>query len=143
MEGLMRTINGMTETDYNRQWKKQHPHYGRDYRRSQMKMDPIRREYLDWLKTLTDEQKVRNNQLKFAYGITLREYDVLLEQQGGVCAICGGKGQRGLCVDHNHTTGEIRKLLCNSCNFILGYAKEDITILQRTIDYLQAYTNKK
>ena len=61
--------------------------------------------------------------LKYTYGITLADYDEMLEQQHGVCVICGGvnfAGQR-LCVDHDHVTGEVRGLLCHNCNLKLGW----------------------
>ena len=61
-------------------------------------------------------------------GVTDEVYAQLLERQGGVCAICGNPpkaGGRRLDVDHDHATGEVRGLLCWTCNHkILGkYAK--------------------
>lgn len=57
-------------------------------------------------------------------GVTDEMYAALLDRQGGVCAICGKppkEGGRRLDVDHDHRTGEVRGLLCWTCNhFILG-----------------------
>ena len=61
--------------------------------------------------------------LRAKYGLTLEDYDNMLEQQKGVCAICGGINPSGrrLAVDHDHKTGEIRGLLCQHCNTHLGW----------------------
>ncbi len=60
-------------------------------------------------------------------------------RQGGCCAICGQPEKelkRQLSIDHCHVTGHIRGLLCHRCNFILGFAKDNIYILKSAIDYL-------
>ena len=55
-----------------------------------------------------------------------------------------GKNQdefkRKFSVDHNHSTGEVRGLLCNSCNKAIGHAFDDISILQNSISYLNKYS---
>ena len=71
--------------------------------------------------------------------ITIEEYDILLESQGGGCAICGATSNSNgtrLCVDHCHTTGSIRGILCHNCNTTLGRVNDDIRVLQKCIDYL-------
>lgn len=63
----------------------------------------------------------RNKRLMSLYGITLEQYEQMLTAQNGVCAICGRiPTGRSLHVDHNHKTGEVRGLLCHSCNFAIG-----------------------
>lgn len=60
----------------------------------------------------------------------------------GFCFICGitqDKLKRGLCVDHDHKTGKIRGLLCSPCNFILGFAKDEIEILTNAVAYLNGF----
>jgi len=71
---------------------------------------------------LKDKFGCRRRNLKKNYNITLDEYDILFEQQNGVCAICGGinYGGRRLVVDHDHKTGKVRGLLCHHCNMCLG-----------------------
>lgn len=59
------------------------------------------------------------------------------EEQNGLCAICGR--DRPLVVDHDHSTEQVRRLLCRTCNGLLGFAEDDINILQRAIEYLEFY----
>ena len=84
----------------------------------------------------------KNAALKKMYGITLDQYNILLETQGGKCATCGcdrsDKG-RDLCVDHNHKTGKVRGLLCGNCNRGIGYFKEDIQRMESAIAYLKRH----
>ena len=73
------------------------------------------------------------------YGITIEEYEILLAEQNGCCAIClvvtGSDGKR-LSVDHNHETGEVRGLLCDNCNTGLGMFKDNPSLLAKAINYL-------
>jgi Recombination endonuclease VII len=65
-------------------------------------------------------------------------YEAELEAQGGVCAICARppSGKRRLYLDHDHTTGRFRGLLCDRCNRLLGYADDDQRVLAAAIEYL-------
>jgi hypothetical protein len=78
------------------------------------------------------------------YGITAQEYDDLLTAQSGVCAICGHseryRDRQRLAVDHCHTTGRVRGLLCSACNKGIGCFEDDPAILERAIDYLHRTT---
>ncbi|CAK6605116.1 endonuclease VII [Klebsiella phage vB_Kpn_K19PH14C4P1] len=73
------------------------------------------------------------------YGITVDDFNKMLEDQAGVCKICG-KGPSGrfkhLCVDHCHTTGQVRGLLCHACNKSLGFLEDDPDRIKRLIAYL-------
>lgn len=77
------------------------------------------------------------------YGLTQEKYQDLLDAQGGLCAICEsdepGPPGKYFHIDHSHATGKIRGLLCCSCNFMLGLAKNSITTLHRAADYLEIY----
>lgn len=83
--------------------------------------------------------------LKRFFGITRDQYDEILASQGGTCALCertedtiGGDGKtRLLSVDHNHTTFEIRGLLCHSCNVGVGHFRDDPAALRLAADYLE------
>ena len=71
-------------------------------------------------------------------GVTLKEYDRMLAKQGGVCAICGEPPAKiRLAVDHCHTTGKVRGLLCLRCNMGLGYFTDDPAKLEAAIEYLK------
>ena len=97
---------------------------------------------------LNNLDKLKNLSLKRNFGITLEEYNKMLEQQNGVCAICREKESlidkrsnklRKLSVDHCHHTNKIRDLLCLRCNSILGYSKDNINLLTNAINYLNKY----
>ncbi len=82
-------------------------------------------------------EKMRATQLR-KYGLTAETYDACLKTQRGVCAGCLKTCTRNknLAVDHDHTTGKFRGLLCSRCNSILGYASDDAETLQRLSTYL-------
>jgi hypothetical protein len=90
-----------------------------------------------------DPLKKKSIRLKYIYGITYEEYKAKLQGQDNGCAICGIKipgGNGDFYVDHNHTTGQVRGLLCHWCNFMIGQSKEDPEILQSGIDYLKKWS---
>lgn len=79
------------------------------------------------------------------FNITIEEYGRLYAAQGGVCACCGqpethvhrsGKS-RDMAIDHDHTTGEVRGLLCGDCNRAIGLFKDDPALLRRAAAYLE------
>lgn len=78
----------------------------------------------------------RNSYFKRNYGITLDEYEALVEKQEKRCAVCGDSPDYNLVVDHNHNTGEIRGLLCQPCNQALGLLKDSPDVLQSAQNYL-------
>ena len=84
----------------------------------------------------------REWQLRANYGITHSDYEEILLSQGGVCAICDQlpttKDKDRLHVDHDHVTGEIRGLLCSSCNVALGLFADDSERLREAAAYLEA-----
>lgn len=76
--------------------------------------------------------------LKRDYNLDIEEYDVLLNQQGGVCAIClTPEVGRALAVDHDHRTGNVRGLLCFKCNRGLGQLGDSVEALERALLYLR------
>lgn len=81
----------------------------------------------------------KKSRLKSSYGITLDAYDQMFIAQKGCCAICRTPQSaltRIFGVDHNHSTGEIRGLLCSPCNTGIGLLKESPDILRAAINYL-------
>lgn len=87
------------------------------------------------------ELSSKKTKLKSTYGMTIEDFENMKDAQGGCCYVCrvaetSLKG-RSLCVDHDHNTGKIRKLLCNSCNTSLGLLKENIDIMESLIAYVK------
>jgi len=74
--------------------------------------------------------------LKEKYNISLEDYNILLVNQNNVCAICQKVSNKNLQVDHDHKTGEIRGLLCWTCNMALGYLYDSTENLNTAIQYL-------
>ena len=85
----------------------------------------------------------RRSHLKRIYNISLEQYEKMSLQQNHKCAICGSSEMnyknKVLCVDHNHTNGEIRALLCGLCNTGLGNFKDNKKLLFKAIKYLKIY----
>lgn len=91
------------------------------------------------------DSKRKNWRLKKRYGITLEEFNSILESQNHSCAICKtptgefskqlGK-ERNLAVDHCHNTGKVRGILCYRCNMGLGYFNDNPMSLEQAINYL-------
>jgi hypothetical protein len=81
-------------------------------------------------------EKVLDKRYKERYGISLVEYQAMLDKQKNRCAICDIEEK--LVVDHNHKTNEVRGLLCHGCNCAIGLLKDDSTILQNAITYLKS-----
>lgn len=88
----------------------------------------------------------RRSLLKNKYGITPEQFEVMNATQEGLCAICkrppeaSDARKRRLEIDHNHTTGQIRKLLCHGCNVALGLFQDSSGILYRAMEYLNAHS---
>jgi len=90
------------------------------------------------------EKKRHSNHLKYKFEMTIEEYEAKVLEQDGLCKICNNPQPLNryygkLCVDHNHETDKIRGLLCANCNSAIGFAKEDVNILQNIIKYLESY----
>lgn len=86
-----------------------------------------------------EAERRRNNHLKANYGIDEMEYRRLYAAQNGVCAICKQPESmegRPLCVDHSHTTGDVRGLLCSNCNRGIGLLKDSPELVRNAFYYL-------
>lgn len=86
-------------------------------------------------------ENYRERHLLKTYGLTPNEYDEMLSSQNNKCKICNNleKPNRRLCVDHCHTTNNIRGLLCDNCNTALGKFQDNVEILKKAIDYLENF----
>lgn len=86
-------------------------------------------------------EEARANSLKQLYGLTLERYAALFQQQSGRCGICRrhqSEFSQRLFVDHDHTTKQVRGLLCNNCNRLLGNAHDRLEVLANAMEYLRA-----
>lgn len=110
-------------------WRKLHPDYHREH---QKKWREKNREY--------NIARQRQYQLAAKYGITEDDYTAMLEEQKGCCAICKTSVPTGkwkvFAVDHCHSSGEVRGLLCNECNRGMGLLRDDARLLRAAADYL-------
>lgn len=130
----MATTSRKRDPVYIAEWMKNNPE---KYKKAQQK----------YRKTEKFDLTRRNNKYLRIYGISLEEYNKLLEKQNYVCAICHcpekAKSQRKdrefklLSVDHCHTTGKVRGLLCQRCNISIGHSGDNIIILEKMITYLK------
>jgi len=78
----------------------------------------------------------RERQLQQNYNITIADYDKMFSLQNGKCLICERASNKRLVVDHNHSTDEVRGLLCNNCNMGIGLLNDNPITLAKAVDYL-------
>jgi hypothetical protein len=91
----------------------------------------------------------KDSALRATFGISLADYGRMLVEQDGKCAICRheetqmrGGVVKALSVDHDHTTGKVRGLLCADCNHMIGKAKENRDTLLAAIRYLDKHSGR-
>ena len=126
--------------EYARKWALEHPEQSKESKRKWKSKNPDH-----------DKERYRKNPEGFreksfirTYNITIKDYNLLLQQQNMVCAICkkpeirkhkNGK-KYNMAIDHDHNTGKIRGLLCNKCNTSLGLLDENIQNMKNMIKYI-------
>ena len=92
----------------------------------------------------TEERKWRRDLFR-RYGITYEDYTGLQTKQDHKCAICGSpeagnsRTNGKLFVDHCHTSGKVRGLLCSKCNHAIGLLNDDTDLLRKSIKYLNSH----
>jgi hypothetical protein len=74
--------------------------------------------------------------IKKLYGLSLEDFENILELQDGVCRICK-RPDRRLCVDHDHTTGKVRGILCATCNKGLGLFQDNENLMKEAAKYIE------
>ncbi len=107
----------------------------------------MRKKRVDYLKLHGNNEDISKVQaqdwrLKTTYGINIETYNKMFNDQNGCCKICKIHQtdlNKNLAVDHSHTTGKVRGLLCHKCNMGIGLLQEDITILAESIKYLMSF----
>lgn len=83
-----------------------------------------------------NKKKIRAYKWKLRYGITEEEVNSFYTSQNGCCAICQKQLNDVFVIDHCHSTGNVRGLLCNQCNQAIGLLKENTQSLLNAIDYI-------
>lgn len=90
-----------------------------------------------------NKRKSQDYELCRKYGISIDDYDRMSVMQGHKCAICGsqnpGKNNSRFCVDHDHVTGQVRALLCGTCNRGIGFMQDDPDLLEKAADYIRTF----
>lgn len=129
----------LQKAEYRRKHKKEIALYNAKY--IQNNKEKIRAYHRNYRAKHRTAERIKNRaRWLMQYALSVQEYDEFLAIQGGTCAICrnppDGKYGKYLFVDHDHNTGKVRGLLCQSCNFLLGYAKDSTETLLRAIEYL-------
>ena len=112
-------------TEYNRQW----------HLKNKEKISARNK-----AKHLANPDASRARDYKNKYGITIADYDIMFLEQNGVCKICSKEEPTytNLAVDHCHTTGKVRGLLCTPCNKALGLFEDKQDLLHNAISYLKS-----
>lgn len=123
------------DKEYQRLWRLRNIDKDREYKRRyyEKTKDKYRARERAWRKGNPD--RVYENSLKYKYGITLEDYEKMVQLQNGKCKLCGKEEK--LFVDHCHKTSRVRGLLCNSCNKALGLFYDNIETLERAVIYLK------
>lgn len=116
---------GLCQTCYRREWRLANP--GVEWERQNIAQK----------KKYAESEGYRRRMILRRYGLTPEQYDAMLAEQDGRCAVCRCTSSRRLHVDHCHETGRVRGLLCFNCNSALGHAKDDTQRLQALIRYLE------
>ena len=89
-------------------------------------------------KTYTNADKEKLRKLKSLFNLSEDDYNAMLSHANNACEICHGTTGH-LCVDHNHSNGKVRGILCTTCNFGIGHLEDNPAIIASAIDYLNKH----
>lgn len=112
--------NAEQQRIYRKAWNDANP----DYHKKWNAANPGKRKEIDW-------------RCQGIVGMTLERFEEIVRAQDGKCWICQKTPATALCVDHDHTTGMVRGLLCDRCNTALGGFRDDPELLERAAQYLR------
>ena len=84
---------------------------------------------------LTSSERHRKDK----YGITKEEFEKMEILQNGYCAICNQKPESLLEVDHEHTTGKVRGLVCHCCNTRLRFVDKHLWLSRKLLEYVERF----
>ena len=124
---------------YRRKWRKENVERlrakaRREYANNPEKHRKVAREYYR-----NNRQRELDRIRKNKYGIDGVGFRKIMKQQNNKCLICNEGMSKNLSVDHDHKTGEIRGVICNSCNLAIGNAHSSPRILRALADYLEEF----
>lgn len=137
----------MTKKEYYQQYalknKEKLRIYNKKYRDKNKKT--IQKKKQEYYKKNKEYILLSNEKRRFysRYKITIEEKAIMLQSQGGKCAICEKQillKDRNTHVDHDHKTGKVRAILCLQCNGMIGHANDNIERLRAAIKYLEMHT---
>ncbi len=97
-----------------------------------------------WRKNPNNKRAGLSSRYKAKYGITLEGYEEMLDKQDKKCYICGNEtyaNGKPLYVDHCHSSGKVRKLLCQPCNSGLGMFRDNPELLIKAADYVKEHND--
>jgi len=115
--------------EYQKQWRDTHKQYLQDYRRK-------------W----NSEHQVykKEKHYKSHYNLTLQDIEEMLIKCENMCPICNTNITiKNSAIDHDHSTGKIRGILCRRCNKGLGHFKDNSQVLIKASEYLEKSSKKK
>lgn len=138
----------MTNTEYMREWrarnKEKNAEYQKEYNKEYRKknLEKLNANNKKWREANKEQDALvmLRARLKRKYNLSIEEYETLIESQNNSCKVCGTHAKNNikgkLYIDHCHTTGKVRGLLCMKCNSALGLLNDDKTLVQKLFDYL-------
>lgn len=132
------------EKEYRKNWRLAHPEALKRYAKTAARKHKTK--ILAYRRKWREREVSKDYELRTAFGIGIKDYKEMLDVQNNVCAICKepqNMGKKNLAVDHDHSNGEIRGLLCNRCNMVLGLVKENTNILMDMAAYLIYHSEQK
>ena len=110
-----------------------------EYQKMEKEKSRLRR-----LNRLEEVKKQHRGYLLAKYGLNHDSYKQMVEQQLGKCAICKGEPTaKGLQIDHCHKSSEVRGLLCNGCNLMLGYVEKALDKNSKALDTIAEYLKSR
>jgi hypothetical protein len=125
----------MPGKQYQDEWRKKNPEKVREHRRKY------------WAKAHSKEW---GRQLRKRYGISTERYEEMFIEQKGLCGLCDQPGLlkdngtvERLCVDHSHKTGQVRRLLCRACNFLVGRMETQPELHVKALEYIHRFEEQK
>ena len=112
--------------------------YAREYDKKRRATDEEFRERRNKHSSKSNKKRAEDIKAKHRlknYGVTPEKYKQLLKECAGVCLICEKEDKTDLSIDHNHKTGQVRGLLCRSCNLMVGNLEKYAPLIGKMLDY--------